>query len=161
MADAIIAALIASPLLITILLKSNAANSFLALCAGFVAISFAGSDLKDLTGQLNFSIDSSLLNILVLALPLLFTLLFTRKSFSGNFKLFLNCVIALSAGALLTLISVPILNSMIDANFADSKVWENLQKFQASIIGVGVFLSLVLVWAKGLKKSKDKSKKHK
>jgi hypothetical protein len=69
MADAILAAFVLGPLLLTFLLKSNAALSFLALCAGFVVISFAGSDLQNLTGQLNFSIDSSLVNLFLLILP--------------------------------------------------------------------------------------------
>jgi hypothetical protein len=161
MADAILAAFVLGPLLLTFLLKSNAALSFLALCAGFVVISFAGSDLQNLTGQLNFSIDSSLVNLFLLILPFVLTLLITRKSFSKKGGLVLHGLIALCAGALLALIGIPLLSESVRANFANSDLWTNLQKIQASIVGAGVFLSLVVLWAKSLKKPSVKDRKHK
>jgi hypothetical protein len=78
MADAILAAFVLIPVVLAFLLKSNAASSFLALCAGFVVISFASADLENLTGQLSFSINSGVMNLVLLVLPLLFTLLFTK-----------------------------------------------------------------------------------
>jgi hypothetical protein len=161
MADAILAAFVLGPLLLTFLLKSNAALSFLALCAGFVVISFAGSDLQNLTGQLNFSIDSSIVNLVLLILPFVLTLLITRKSFSKKGGLVLHGLIALCAGALLALIGIPLLSESVRANFANSDLWTNLQKIQASIVGAGVFLSLVVLWAKSLKKPSVKDRKHK
>lgn len=160
MADVILIALVAAPAVIAILLKSNAALSFLSLCAGFAVISFASNDLENLTGQLNFSINSGTLNLAVLALPLLLTLLLTRRSFSGNPKLILNSVVALCAGGLLALVGIPLLSESVRTNFADSELWKNLQKIQSSVIGVGAFLSLLLIWFNSSKKSKV-SKKHK
>jgi hypothetical protein len=161
MDTAILAAFVLGPLLLTFLLKSNAALSFLALCAGFVVISFASSDLENLTGQLNFSINSSSLNLVLLILPLVLTLLLTRKSFTKKGVLVLQSLIALCAGALLALIAVPLLSNSIRANFANSSLWTDLQKIQASVIGAGVFLSLVMLWAKEFKRPKLKDKKKK
>jgi hypothetical protein len=151
MATVILAALVLGPLLLTFLLKSNAALSFLALCA----------DLENLTGQLNFSINSSTLNLVLLILPLVLTLLLTRKSFTKKGGLLLHGLIALCAGALLALVGVPLLSDSVRANFADSNLWTDLQKIQASVVGAGVFLSLVVLWAKSLKKTSLKDKKHK
>lgn len=161
MADVILAALVLVPALLTWLLKSNAALSFLALCAGFVVISFAGTDLENLTGQLNFSINSGTLNLALLVLPLLFTLLFTKHAFTGGAIRLLHMAIALCAGGLLALIAIPLLSGSVRANFADSKLWMDLQNIQSEVIGAGVFLSLVLIWANSLKKSSIKAKKHK
>jgi hypothetical protein len=110
MADAILAGFVLGPLLLTFLFKSNAALSFLALCAGFTVISFAGSDLQSLTGQVNFSINSGTLNLILLILPLTLTLLITRKSFSKKGGFILHGLIALGAGALLALIGIPLLS---------------------------------------------------
>jgi hypothetical protein len=163
MADVILAALVLGPLLITFFLKSNAAFAFLSLCAGFAVISFASTDLKDLTGHLNFSIDSSVLNLVLVGLPLILTLLLVRHAFTGKFGLVLHCLIALAAGVLLAVISVPLLSDSVRANFADSKLWENLQNIQAGVIGAGVFLSLCVVWVNGIKhhKTSKGKKKHK
>jgi small-conductance mechanosensitive channel len=160
MADVILAAFVLGPLVLAFLLKSNAALSFLSLCAGFVALSFAGSDLQDLTGQLNFSISSGIVNLVLLILPLLFTLLFTKGKAKSGFSRVINLIIALCAGGLLALSGIPLLNESIRANFADSDPWDKLQSIQAPLIGAGVFLSLVMVWAKALKKTNLKGKKH-
>jgi hypothetical protein len=161
MAEAILAAFVLSPVILTFFLKSNAASSFLALCAGFVVISFAGTDLQDLTGQLSFSINSGILNLVLLILPLLFTLLFTKGKAKSGVGRVVHLLIALCAGGLLALSGIPLLNESLRSNFADSDSWKQLQNFQGAIIGAGVFLSLVTLWTKALKKSKDKGKKHK
>jgi hypothetical protein len=161
MGDGIVAAFILIPAILTFLLKSNAVVSFLAVCASFVAISFAGSDLENLTGKLNFSIDGSTLNLLIIGLSLLITLLFTRRTFNKGFKQFLHIFIALCAGGLLALISVPILSELINVNFAKSIVWTDLQKIQAEIVGAGVILCLLETWISGLKHHKVAKKKHK
>jgi hypothetical protein len=160
MTDAILIGLVLLPAVITFLLKSNAALSFLALSAGFVAISFASTDLQNLTGQMSFSIDSNTLNLLLLSVPLLLTLLVTKKSTKGQPKLIIHVLIGLGAGGLLALISVPLLSSSLGQNFASSDLWTQLQKIQASIVGAGVFLSLVVIWVENLKHHTS-GKKHK
>src|SRR5688572_7325333 len=127
MADVILAALVVAPLLITLIFKSNAALSFMALCAGFVAISFASSDLKNLTGNLDFSIDASTLNLILLSVPLLFTLLLSRGFSKDKIALILHGVIALCAGGLLALVAIPLLHGSVQADFASSSWWADLQ----------------------------------
>jgi len=161
MADAILAAFVLTPVVLTFFLKSNAASSFLALCSGFVVISFAGADLKSLTGQLSFSINSGILNLVLLILPLLLTLLFTKGKAKSGFGRAVHLAIALCAGGLLALTGIPLLSDSVRANFSNSDLWVKLQNVQAPVIGAGVFLSLVSVWAKALKKSNLKDKKHK
>jgi hypothetical protein len=160
MAEAILAAFVLTPVILAFLLKSNAAYSFLALCAGFVVISFAGADLENLTGQLSFSINSGIINLTLLILPLLFTLLFTKGKAKAGFGRIIHLAIALCAGGLLALAGVPLLNESLRANFAHSDLWSNLKSIQGPVIGVGVLLSLIVTWAKALKKSKLKNKKH-
>jgi hypothetical protein len=161
MADVILAAFILVPVILTFFLKSNAAQSFLALCAGFVIISFASTDLKSLTGQLNFSIDSGILNLVILVLPLLLTLLFTHGKAKNGFGRIMQLIIAVCAGGLLALVGIPLMSGLVNADFAGSELWKNLQNIQAPLVGAGVFLSLVMVWSKALKKSNLKDKKHK
>jgi hypothetical protein len=161
MGDAILVAFVLAPVILAFFLKSNAASSFLALCAGFVVISFASTDLKNLTGQLNFSINSGMLNLALLVLPLLFTLLFTKGKAKDGIGRFIHLAIALCAGGLLALAGIPLLNESIRANFATSNLWPKLQSIQGPVIGAGVFLSLIVTWAKALKKSNIKGKKHK
>ncbi|HSX18441.1 MAG TPA: hypothetical protein VLE51_03750 [Candidatus Saccharimonadales bacterium] len=160
MADVILAALILTPAVITYIFRSNAALSFLTLAGAFTLITFGSADLKNLTGHLDLRIDSSTLNLILLVLPLFFTLLFARRAFSGKLKLTLHLVTALLTGTLLALISVPLLNASARADFADSWAWANLQKIQTPIVAAGLILSLILIWFAKHPKH-DKKHKHK
>jgi hypothetical protein len=147
MTDAVVAVIVLVPLAITFLLKSNAALAYLSLCASFVLITFASADIKDLTKSLSFQLNASTLNLIILILPVTLTLLLTRKTFSGSIKLVLHSVAALCAGALLALVSIPLLSLSTRQNFADSWGWINLQKIQTPVIAAGVILSLLLIWS--------------
>jgi hypothetical protein len=146
MADAILAALIFSPVILTYLLKSNAALGYLSLAGAFTLITLGSAELKNLTGHLDIRVDSSTLNLVVLMFPLLATLLLTRKAFKDQVRTVLQLAAALCAGGLLALVSVPLLNASARTNFADSWGWANLQKIQVPIIAAGFLLSLLLVW---------------
>ena len=161
MENAILAGLVFAPLALTLLLKSNAALAFLSVCASFVVISFASADLEDLTGQLQFSIDSSILNLIIIGLPLLLTLLLTRRAYNKKLGMILHSLTALAAGGLLAFITVPLLTELVNINFSNFDAWSQLQNFQGAIIGAGVFLSLVIIWTSSLKKPHHKDKKHK
>lgn len=157
MPDAILALLIFAPVVLTFVLKSNAALGYLSLAGAFTLITLGSAELKDLPGHLDIRVDSSTLNLILLVVPLLFTLLLTRKAFVGQFKTLLHLATALCAGGLLALISVPLLNASARADFANSWGWENLQTVQAPVIAIGFLLSLFLVWFQ----RKPRAKKHK
>lgn len=158
MADISLAVLVFGSLAITFLLKSNAALSFLALCAGFVVSTSAIGDLKHLLSEANLSVtDSTLATILIVA-PLLVTLLLTRHTHTRGIKFWLQLVVALCAGGLLALSLGPVLATSGQFDITNSRFWGNLQNIQSWVIGGGTLLSLLLIWSKSLKKKS--SKKH-
>jgi len=159
MADISLAILVFGPLVITFLLRSNAALSFLALCVGFVVSTSAIGDLKHLLSEANLSVtDSTLATILIVA-PLVITLLLTRRAHTRGFKFWLQLAIALCAGGLLALSLGPVLNTSGQFDITTSRFWGDLQKIQSEVIGGGALLSLLLIWSKALKKKP--SKRHK
>jgi hypothetical protein len=159
MADALLVAIIAAPLILAWLLKSNGALAFLTLAGAFTLITLGSAELQDLTGHLDIQIDANTLNLAVLGVPLLVTLLLTRKTFSDTKKLksLLQLAAALCAGGLLALVSVPLLNASARTNFAGSASWTNLQKIQVPIVAAGFLLSLLLIWSQ----KQPHAKKHK
>ena len=158
MPDVILAVLVFIPRALTFLLKSNAALAFLTLCASFVLITFASADIEDLSHNLNLQLTGSTLNLILLAVPLILTLLLTRKAFSGRLKSILQWAAALTTGALLALLAIPLLDASLRNNFAGSWGWNNLQKIQTPIIAAGVILSFLLIW---FSKHPHAAKKHK
>ncbi len=161
MADAVLAVLIFAPVLITFVLKSNAAVSYLVLCGSFALISFGNTDIQNLTGQLNFKIDSNTINLILLISPLFLTLMLTGRSFSGQIRMALHLLTALCAGGLLALISIPLLNSSLRTDFSNNWAWTDLQNAQAPIVAAGLVLSLVLIWFSHHPKHAKRHKHHK
>mgnify|MGYP000212142517 CR=1 FL=1 len=158
MPDLILAALITGPLIITFLLKSNAALGFLSLCAGSVLVTYANSDIKNGLQQIGAeSLSNSAVALGLLTIPLAVTLLLTRKSVANKSKLLFHAIPAACAGGLLALSAVPFLSDTVQADFASSELWLNLQKAQTLIIGAGAITSLALVWLGSLKRH---GKKH-
>jgi hypothetical protein len=96
--------------------------------------------------------------LVLLIAPSVITLLLTRKSVAKRSKYYFQAVAALCAGGLLALAAVPLLTDTMQTSFSASDIWVNLQKVQASVVGVGALCSLLLIWFTSKKHSK--SKKH-
>ncbi len=152
MIDVLLGVMVLGPLVLTFLLKSNAALGFLVLCAGFVLSTSVIGDLKHLLSQLNLSTTSSTIGIILLTVPLVLTLLLTRKSAGKGFKFWLQLVAALCGGGLLALSVGPVLGGSSQFNITTSSFWTNLQKIQSEIIGIGALISLLLIWFGGFKR---------
>ncbi|HEU5005226.1 MAG TPA: hypothetical protein VFT49_04030 [Candidatus Saccharimonadales bacterium] len=147
MPDIALAVLILVPAAITFFLKSNAALSYLALCAGFVLSTSVIGDLKHLLSETNLSVTSDTLALVLLIAPYLLTLLVTRKVHEKGLFLYLNLIIALLGGGLLALSAGPLFGSSSNFDIVDSKFWTQLSNYQAAIIGAGAGLSLLMIWS--------------
>lgn len=162
MADVLLAVLIFTPVVLAYMLKSDAAVAFLALCGGFAAITLSGSDIEHLFGKTKItSLTSNDVDLILLVLPLLFTLLLTFRTVSSRRHRLLHIIPALCAGALLAIVAGPMFSQALSTNFSNSQAWKNLQKIQSYVVGGGLLVSLLLVWFGGFAHSKSHSKKHK
>lgn len=161
MSEALLAVLIFLPAVLTYLLKSNAAVSFLALCGGFAVITLSGSDIQHLFGQTKItSLTSNDVDLILLLAPLILTLLFTFRSTAGKLRL-AHLIPALCAGGLLAVVAGPMLSDTINSDIAKLGFWKNLQDSEPWIAGAGLLVSLLLIWTGGFAHAKSHSKKHK
>lgn len=152
MTDAILLAMIVGPLLVTFLLKSDAALSFLVLCLGFVLSTSVIGDLKQLLSEQNLSVTESTLGMILILVPLVITMLLTRNGAGKGMKFYIHLATALACGGLLALSLGPVLNSTAEINVFQSEIWKNLNSIQSIVIGAGAALSLLLIWSKAIKK---------
>ena len=161
MPEALLAILIFLPVVLAYLLKSNAALAFLSLCGGFAAITLSGSDIEQLFGKTKItSLTSNDVDLILLVVPLLFTLLFTFRAVTAQKQRLLHAVPALCAGGLLAIVAAPMFNQALNTNFDSLSVWKNLQNAESYVVGVGLLFSLLLVWTGGFMPAKSHSKKH-
>src|SRR4051812_7293903 len=111
MAEALLAVLIFLPVVLTFLLRSNAAMAFLALCGGFTAITLSGGDIQQLVGKTKItSLTSNDVDLILLLAPLLLTLLFTFKAVTSKQLRFAHVLPALCAGVMLAIVAGPMLS---------------------------------------------------
>ena len=165
MAEALLATLLLLPAVISYFIKSNAAVSFLALCGGFAVSTISGSDIQHLFGktQIN-SLTSDDISLLLLALPLILTLLLTFRSVSSRGLRMAHIIPAVCAGGLLAAVSAPIFSNALNINLTHSLLWKDLQSAQSYIVGAGLLTSLLLVWSSGFGHARSNAKhgkKHK
>ncbi len=156
MTEVILVALLLLPAASVYFFKSNGPQFFFTVCAGFVLVSLASSDIGNLLHRSNISsISSDSTNLILVFIPALLTLLFARKQSHGQLHFALGAVAALSGGALMVLITAPFFGSALPNNLYDSPVWTNLQRTQAWLITAGALASFLSLWLKGsLKLSK-------
>ena len=160
MTEVFLAILILLPVVLTFLLKSNAAAAFLALCGGFTLFTLSGSDIEQLVGKTRItSLTSNNVDLALLAVPLLVTLILTYKSVSSKRRRWLQLLPALCAGGLLAIVAGPMLNSALSTDFTKSQSWNDLQDAQTYIVAAGLISSLLLLWSGG--HAHSRSKKHK
>jgi len=151
------------PIGLLILLRSNAAVVFLALCTGSVVQQFLGSDVASIfnssitTGK--NSTTASGVQLVLLLLPALLTAVFLRKSVAGAKTIF-NVIPAVSTGVVTTLLVVPLLSPGLRYNITGTAVWTNLEQYQAVVVGAAVLMSLLILWSSHLKGSFGRHKKH-
>src|SRR3954467_1012840 len=99
MAEALLAVLIFLPVVLTFLLKSNAAMAFLSLCGGFAVITLSGSDIQHLVGQTKItSLTSNDVDLILLLVPTFLTLLLTFRAVSSQRLRFVQLLPALAVG---------------------------------------------------------------
>lgn len=160
----VIGLLVGLPIVLLILLRSNAAVVFLALCTGSVVQQFLGSDTANIfnssiiTGK--NSTTASGVQLALLLLPALLTAVFLRKSVGGA-KMLFNIIPAVSTGVVTALLAVPLLSPGLRYSITGTMVWTSLEQFQAVIVGAAVFMSLLILWSSHLKGSSGHGKHHK
>jgi hypothetical protein len=164
MAVALLLTLLLLPAVLAYFLKSNAAIGFLALCGGFAVITLSGSDIQHLFGQTRItSLTSDDIDLILLALPLLFSLLFTFRSVTGKAAGLLQMIPAVCAGGVLAAVSAPTFSDALNINLAHAQAWKDLQSAQSYVVAIGLAASLLLIWSGGFShaRSHGHGKKHK
>lgn len=159
MAVALLVTLLLLPAVLAYLLRSNAAVSFLALCGGFAVSTLSGSDIEHLFGKTRItSLTSDDLSLLLLSLPLVFSLLFTLRAIASRGLRLAHVVPAVCAGGLLAAVAAPTFSDALNINLAHSPFWKDLQSAQSYIVGAGLLASLLLVWSGGFSHARSHGK---
>jgi len=156
----VIGLLVGLPILLTILLRVNAALVLLAVCAGSVLQQFAGNDVTTIVNSFSASAStnvSQFILLILLFLPAALTILFLKKSISAS-KLPFNVLPAIATGLISLLLAVPLLPGGIQANIVRTSEWSHVQQFQSALVGAAILVSFLTLWM--TQKHHSKERKH-
>ena len=159
----LIAAMVAVPALLLIILRINAAIVFLSLCLGSVLVQFVG---KDTSSFLNLFSTNKLVmhfgaSLLLLLLPVVFTMIIMIGTVRGKFGVFMNILPAIAVGVVGLLIAEQYFTAGLQGTVSTTTAWTELLKVQTLVVGVSAIVSLLFLWLQRPKKShKDEGGKH-
>jgi hypothetical protein len=159
----LIAAMVAVPALLLIFLRINAAIVFLSLCLGSVLVQFVG---KDTSSFLNLFSTSKLVmhfgaSIVLLLIPVVFTMLIMIGTVHGKFRIFLNILPALAVGVVGLLLAEPYFTPGLQASVMSTTAWHELTKVDTLIVTASTVIALLFLWLQRPKKSShDEGGKH-
>jgi hypothetical protein len=128
----ILVAILAAPVLVLMILRVNAAQIFLSLCLGAVLVQFVAPDAAVIVSSASAQhkgVPSSLqaVELVLQLLPVVLTTVIMIGSIKGKARLAFNLLPALGVGALLALLTVPLLPASLTDSITAITLWHKLQ----------------------------------
>lgn len=143
----LLAFVVVFPAVCAYFLKSSGSSMFLSVCASFVLVNLASSNIGNLLHRNNIeSITPSMANLILVFFPLLVTMLLTRKHVNSQVGVLISVLAGLCAGGLAVLTTEPFFSSTLLPEVSNSAIWTNVQKIQTWIISAGAISSYLLMW---------------
>ena len=143
----VLAGLALLPFLLIVILRANAAITFMSVCLGSVLVNYTAADVVSIASGLASKPAHGYVqwvSLVLLVVPFVLALLFTRKNVKGG-KQLLNAVPALATGLLFALLVIPLLAGSLQHQIEHQKVWHMLDDLQTAVILGGAFFSLLFL----------------
>ena len=154
--------LIALVVLLQLLLRTNTAVVFFAICAGSVLVAAAGKNTDLLAHSLGSSmqVSTNIAQAGVVLLPAIISAVLLRKR-TPKSLLFMAVIPAICTALVGLTIIYPFLSGSFQSTLTASKGWPLIAQFYELIVVVGIISSLALLAFTVPKHRKDGHKKHK
>lgn len=135
------------PVLAILLLRANGGVAFLALCLGAMLSTAIAPDVAEtlaMAAPSNLLVLTQWTRVILLALPLVITILLTRRSVKGG-KTAVNLVVALACGALFAVLAVPLLPTELQRSITSEQPWRQVSNLSTAVIIVGAVTSMAML----------------
>ncbi|MEX1995271.1 MAG: hypothetical protein WD887_00635, partial [Candidatus Saccharimonadales bacterium] len=117
---------------------------------------YASQTIQDWLNPVAWHLDINFINLAFMAVPLLLTLLLTRRSLSKGFPLVFHIILALAAGAILAIMVGAALSNLGLVDYTNSELLNELSKVQNHLIVATALSSLLLIWVSGIRGKKHR-----
>jgi hypothetical protein len=159
MTEYIMLGVMAAVVLVQVILRTNTAIAFFALCAGSVLLTSTGDNASLVASSLTSGIDTStnVVKVILLLTPLAVCIVMLKKHISSAL-LPLALIPAICTALLGGIFVTPLLSDGTEGAVVQTKSWEVLMQYQELIVVIGLVTSIVIV---GLTIKKPHNAKHK
>lgn len=144
----ILASIALIPVVLLMVLRVNAALVFLSLCLGSVLTTFLGPDANDMLSLVSahasrtVSASQTTAQLVLLAIPVVLTIVFMIKSVPKGLKLIINLLPAVGVGLLTALLVVPLLPHGTGNTLMATDFWHKAQQARDLIVGGSALICL-------------------
>lgn len=161
MIEYILMGAIAACILLLLILRTNTAICFFALCGGSVLLSSSGQNMSLIASSLTSGISTStnIIQIVLLFAPLAVIAVVLRGHVSKSL-LPLGFIPAVCTACLGVLLAVPLLSNATQQSIVGLQTWTLLMQYQELLVGMGLITSIVFI-AMTVRKPHDKRGKGK
>ena len=161
MIDYILMGVMAAMVLLMLILRTNTAICFFALCAGSILLSSSGDNMSLIASSLTSGVSgsSNFVRIALLLAPLVVCIFLLRKQVPKGLMP-MAIIPAICTAALTILLVTPLLAEDLQAKIAVTETWEVLMQYKEPLVGIGLVVSVVLI-ALTVRRPHDKHKKGK
>jgi hypothetical protein len=142
----LLASIAAAPLLLALVFRVNSVMIFLSIAVGSMLQKTLGESASlALSSVMKHGPVDQVANVLLLALPLVLTLFFARKTMQHS-SVFLQLVPLVSACAAGAALALPLLTPSVQATVYGAPFGHQLKQMQDLIIALAAVLNLLLAW---------------
>lgn len=161
MVDYVLMGAIAALVLFLLILRTNTAICFLALCAGSVLLDSSGHNMSLIASSLTSGISTStnIIQIVLLFAPVFVLAVLMRKQVKKSLVP-LGFVPAVCTALLAVIFVAPLLSDGLEGTILTTDTWEVLMQYQELIVGMGLVTSVIMI-ALTVRKPEEKHKKGK
>lgn len=149
------------PVLVILLLRSDAPVVFLSLCAGALLVQYAGGDTQlasKAAANSNVVVEQYFQLGLLLAPVVLTTFLLRKTMKPGNF--IFSLLPAIGVGLVGVLLAVPLLPNAVSDAITKTSGWAMLQENKEVVVAASIVASLVALWVAHLSAKAAKKRHH-
>jgi hypothetical protein len=139
-----------APLVVITLLRINAAMVFLSLCLGFTLVELVAKDANSLISFLapqTGSISQTTWQLIILFTPVILTCVIMLFSIKGHLKTMFNVLPAAASSVMAVLLAVPLLTPGLRYAIQSQSLWQQVNRAQALVIGIGALISMLFLWS--------------
>ncbi len=134
------------PIIGLYLLRVNAVPVFLALCLGYVAMTFGSGNANLLATQgSRLMAPNNIVNLFFLLIPAIVTTIFAIGTSKGKKRL-INLVPSVGLGLVGALLVVPVLPKTIEGAIQATKYWGYVEGYEATIVMFSSVIILIFFW---------------